>query len=324
MNGTLFKGMRRTSTDWGALAAILAVLAFGWMHWTVAGWQWCLGLAAALSLLGWYTSRRRYQAIVNTPVSRIGSTSQGYARLEGAARPLGGEPLVSPFGTQCVWYHSVEDEVERTPQGTRTREIYNVESEHSFVLDDGSASCLIDPEGADLRPGDPSVSWYGDRRRTEWWIFPGQHIEALGDFATLRADRSPQAQRARVSDRLAEWKRDRETLVRQFDRDGNGEIDAEEWEQVRSAAERDVIREAIDTGSRDSANVLRKPRQGLYLVSTEDLDSYARTRQRWAWGYLLLVVVLLHAMWWINRRPQIVEDRIAHPVVFEQDAEDID
>ncbi|GLS03721.1 hypothetical protein GCM10007860_08660 [Chitiniphilus shinanonensis] len=311
-------GLRRNWFDWLPVAAIAGLLGHAWLGRTVDGWQWSLGLATAFALLGWYCNLRQQQAVQNTPLSRVGSTSQGYARLRGQARPLDGEPLVSPFGTRCVWYHCVEAEVDRSPQGSRTRVLLDVVSEHSFLLDDGSGACLIDPTDAAMRVGEPSVTWYQDLRRTEWWIFPGQEVEALGEFATLRADRSAPMQRARVSDKLATWKQDRATLLRQFDRDGNGEIDPEEWEQARAAAEREVLRDTIATANRDSADVLRKPRQRRpYLISTEDLDDYARRRRWYARGYLLAVLLLLHAMWWIDRRPALVTDHLEPPVLLQ-------
>ena len=63
-----------------------------------------------------------------------------------------------------------------------------------------------------------------------------------------------------ASERLRAWKRDREALLDRFDADGDGQIDANEWEAARREAAAQAAQERARTeGVRDIA-VLGAPR----------------------------------------------------------------
>lgn len=311
---TLFNltALQRAWADWICAAIAAGLWLIAWISWSVTGWNWALGLTTLLAVVGWHSQRGRYLAIHNTPTTRIASTSQGYARLAGRANPSDGTPLVSPFGTRCVWYHCIEEERQDGPGNNRGwHKLSDVTSSDTFALDDGNGSCLVDPDHADLRVGDASITYYGELRRTEWWIFPGQHVEVLGEFTTLLNDRSLHGERERVSARLADWKRDRAGLVQRFDADGSGEIDADEWEVARQTAAREIRQETVQAPREQGTHLLCRPsrRMPFYIV-TGELDTLARYHQRWSWAYLVLVVLALHGLWWLARAPDTVEDHL--------------
>ncbi|UXY14886.1 E3 ubiquitin ligase family protein [Chitiniphilus purpureus] len=297
--------MRLSRQDWArwhAVAGALALLTVAWFSHSRTVWQTCLGLLALLCLASWHTTRRRYLAIANTPEANIGSASQGYARLGGRAQPLDGVPLVSPLGNACVWYRCV---TEATRSSNRWETVEVLESEYSFLLDDGSGSCIVDPDGALLDPGEPHEVHSPELRRREWWIFPGQPLEALGEFATQHTDRSAGAQRASIAGRLADWKHDRRALLSRFDRDGNGEIDLQEWEHARLAAQTEIQRETINSAERQRAHLLRRPPHGApFLITTNGLDRLAQRHRHWSWFHLTAAILALHAIWLLQRHPQ--------------------
>ncbi|HSC80676.1 MAG TPA: hypothetical protein VLC08_10000 [Chitinolyticbacter sp.] len=308
--------LQRAWADWIAAALSAALLLLAWISWSNTGWYWGCGLTTLFGIAGWHTQRARYLAIYNTPLTRVASTSQGYVRLAGIARASDGVPLASPFGTSCVWYHCIEEERQGGPGNNRGwTKLSDVTSSDTFALDDGSGRCLVDPDGADLRVGDASITYYGEVRRTEWWIFPGQRIEVLGDFATLLHDSSLRNQRERVSGRLAEWKHDRDGLLHRFDVDGNGEIDQAEWDAVRRAAEREVMKETVSAPRETGTHLVRKPaRRAPFYIVTGELDALARYHQRWSWAYFALAVLALHGLWWLGHSPDFVELQLQPPL----------
>lgn len=108
----------------------------------------CCALAGAISLLAWTSTTRRRRAIDDTPTSRIAAAAQGYVELQGVGKQLAGLPLLSPLsGLPCLWYRY---RIERRDSDNRWVHEDSGESDGSFILDDGSGECLVDPEGAEL------------------------------------------------------------------------------------------------------------------------------------------------------------------------------
>ncbi|WP_068637141.1 hypothetical protein [Thauera butanivorans] len=252
-------GLFRTGTGWHAAAA--------------------LAFLAATGLYGWVRALRHSRLIADTPTSRIASAAQGYVELRGRARPLDGSPLHSPMnGLPVLWYR-VQTERRQT-KGT-WQIVSTVESDTSFLLDDGSGTCAIDPEGADMLVRRRDVSTVGDMRYTQWSLIRHDTVYALGDFATLGGACPNFDSRTQTRELLASWKRDRKTLLQRFDLDGSGELDLREWELARQAAKREVQRQRQELMAAPEAHVMRKPADGrLYLISDLDPDRIAR-RYRW-------------------------------------------
>jgi hypothetical protein len=177
-------------------------------------------------------------------------------------------------------------------------------SEDAFVLKDATGECLVDPEGArvitaavdtdrwigrsewpargpgkrgsrgGLFPGQGYSAfrfggglWFSTRkdyRYTERRIRPGAALYVLGN---LGADGSGSGSAgASAAERLRAWKRDREGLLERFDADGDGQIDANEWDAARREAA--AQERAQHSGAREIA-LLGAPRDRSkpFLVS---------------------------------------------------------
>ncbi len=129
--------------QWITSGAQLALLVIGAQTESPLGWSVCLGLMALLSLWAWSGALKRRRAIADTPTSRIASAAQGYVELQGNGRPMAGLPLVSPLsGGRCLWYRNTTEQKDSENQW---KVINRDESEASFVLDDGSGLCAVDP-----------------------------------------------------------------------------------------------------------------------------------------------------------------------------------
>jgi hypothetical protein len=253
-----------------------------------------VGLSAlagvALLALGlWRLHRSRLLA--DLPTSKIRSAAQGYVELEGWARMMPGEPVHAPLsGQPCAWYsyriEHLERDGEDRDRGWRTLE--SGCSEAIFHLEDGTGSCIVDPEGAEITPS-IRLCWRGhtDRpgcapRETGFWarllatgpyrytecrIRDNDPLYAVGQFIGLGGHEAVSLN-DEIRDVLATWKRDRPGLLRRFDANGDGEIDLREWETARRSAEDEVLRRHAERDPQPETSLMKKPRDGRpFLLS---------------------------------------------------------
>ena len=205
-----------------------------------------------------FTSLRRDRFTADTPVAHIRSAAQGYVHVEGTAGPPPEGPIAAPLsGLPCVWW---DYEIEyHTPVGNDRKEWKVVDRATSvtpFSLRDAGGECLIGPVGAEVTPTSRQT-WYGDTSRpsclpapegrgwspyrdyryTERLINQGAHLTVLGELRSRSVIDSIERE---VGKRVVEWKRDQAGLLQRFDRNHDGQLDADEWEAVRAAAREQV------------------------------------------------------------------------------------
>lgn len=250
---------------------------------------------AALSLLAWSSSWRRARLIDDTPTSRILSAAQGYVELIGRGQPLAGLPLLSPLnGLPCLWYrYLIERRNSKNQWVTESRG----ESEAGFVIDDGSGLCLVDPEGAEMLISRKDRWTQYGRRYTQWLLIRQQTIYTLGEFHTVGSVDPEWTLDAEVKELLASWKRQPAELLRRFDRDGNGQLDLQEWERAREAARQEVLASRRELQQAPEAHAMRQPRDGrLYLISDLSPEVLSRRYRRWALLHLLIFFASLASL----------------------------
>ncbi len=233
---------------------------------------WAITLFSAIAALGgfYFTFHflRRARIIEDTPTANIRSAHQGYAELAGTAVQMDGEPILAPLTKlPCCWYsYKVE---RRGDKGWFT--VDSGSSEHLFLLRDTTGDCIIDPEGADVT-SDRKDIWQGNsdltpvhignklpsswklllrlgqginsteaigssRRYTETRIHDGDQLYAIGLFKTLDEVDHMQQRSEIIRELLREWKRNKSSLLFEFDHNRDGQIDQQEWERVRQKAE---------------------------------------------------------------------------------------
>ncbi|MCG3186633.1 MAG: hypothetical protein IOMNBAOH_01192 [Rhodocyclaceae bacterium] len=254
---------------------------------TPFAWRACLAAVAALSLLGWSLAWRRQRVIADTPTSRIASAAQGYIELHGRAQALEGIPVVSPInGLPCLWYryrieHRSGDQWLTESQG---------ESDASFVLDDGSGHCLIDPEGAEFRLRRTEQWTQGERRYTQSLLLAGSPLYVLGNYRTLGSVDLASDHDDETKSLLASWKADPADLRARFDQDKDGEIDLAEWEQARTAARREVEARHRDARADAELHTLGRPEDGrLFLISDLPPERLLQSYRLWSTYHLLVL-----------------------------------
>lgn len=252
-----------------------------------------------------FRHQHRRRVMEDMPTARIRSASQGYVELIGQALPPDA-PLFSPITrTPCCWYRFKIEKRDRDSNRNWSVEQQGV-STTQFWLDDDTARCIIDPEGAEVHaltrrtwtgttaqliPGTSEVMTTGDNdhRYTEQLILPGQTLYALGWFASLSPLQA--SSHDEVRERIAAWKADPQQR-RAFDTNGNGELDMAEFEQLRQQAVAAVEAERRERAAQPQTHVLRRPKdKRLFLLTTEPHDDLTRTLRWRAWVWLAVGVL---------------------------------
>ncbi len=293
----MFVTLRRGYGNLITSASQLVLLIVGLQTESRLGLFVCVALMLPLSLLAWTATWRRARAIDDTPTSKVASAAQGYVELLGVGRPLAGEPLLSPLThLPCLWFRYL---VERKDQDSKWVTEERGESDASFILDDGSGECVIDPEGAELLVTRKDAWTQGERRFTQWLLIERQPLYAIGDFATLGSIDLELDAAADVKALLAHWKTQPEELLRRFDLDNSGQLDLKEWELARAQARREVRanhRELRRTADRQ-LHVMRRPADGkLYLIADLAPDRLALKYRRWSWFHIAVFFAALVAL----------------------------
>jgi hypothetical protein len=267
----------------------------------------------------------RARIIEDTPTARVRSAPQGYVELQGAARVLPEQPILSALThTPCVWYRfRIEQERGRSRSGPNWSEVESGSSEIPFVFFDATGECLVDPRRAEVTPGHKRT-WYGSSRwpggeekrgffgelvggryrYTEERI-DGQEVYLLGWFDTLRSTDQPVD--AELSRRLQVWKQDYPALLQRFDSNRDGQIDENEWQTARQQAQRAVIEDRAARSAEPAINIIRSAGQQAYpfLISARPQfllsDRYRRHAQYALVGCMVAAALLA---WMLSARLQ--------------------
>jgi hypothetical protein len=208
-------------------------------------------LLAAGGYVAWRRAMQRSSLIAGTPTSRIATAAKGYVELAGVARAISAERLLDPATHRpCLWFHVVTER-RRWNDPFKWRIVDQATSTRPLVLEDPSGSCAIDVRRADMEHVGPAeivrVSW-GMRHRVRR-IVNGKRLYALGHLERLGDGDGPRAGDAaatlevqsRTAAVLRDWKKNPTRLAARFDADGDGRIDAEEWERARTEAHDSVL-----------------------------------------------------------------------------------
>jgi hypothetical protein len=251
-----------------------------------------IALAAAISFVAWMLSLRRLLAMSGTPTSRIGSAAQGYVELTGRGRNLPEFQVLSRLTfLPCLWY---EYKVEQKGSNDKWQTIDRGRSTESFVLDDGSGQCVVDPEHAEVIPAKTENWTQGDYRYTESLLLASETIYLLGEFSTLGGEHLDLDVRRDGGALLAEWKKNQTKLLERFDLDKDGLLSEREWELARLQAKREVRKTHAELRAQPGTHMLHKPRDGrLFLISSVDATKLARRYRLWAWLHLIFLVAFI-------------------------------
>jgi hypothetical protein len=287
-------------------------------------------IAAVISIASGFAifhNVRRARIIEDTPTSKIRSAVQGYVELIGAGQYFNKTPVLAPLTlTECIWYEfKIEKkEVRHTRNGTQThwRTVESKTSPDYFKLIDDTGHCVVNPHAAEVHP-ETEDTWYGhsrwpnktsvikarnksffnvgDYRYTEKRIHHDEDLYALGSFRTVGPDADMQSIRQSVARLLNIWKGQQEALLKKFDQNQDGEIDLNEWEKVRQAAQDKVMRDRLEKTIEPVTNLLEKTSQRYqpFIISTRPQKELARRFRIFAAISLLVFVIIAPLFIWM-------------------------
>ncbi len=287
-------------------------------------------LAAAL-LYGALNSLNHKRMVENMPTALIRSAAQGYTELRGMAALMDGDPILAPASLRrCVWFKYKIEHYEEAGHGRDRRKTWVVvehgESDSLFNLTDTSGSCAVDPDGAEIYASQRDV-WYGQSRLpgsfrpsgdtalsrwlfgigkayryTEHLILPGDALYVIGQFTTHGGSgTAPIDHDDTIAETLRAWKRDQGALLREFDTNRDGQIDAEEWQAVRRRVEQEVRAAREDTVDPPPVDVIgqTRDRHRPFVISTAGEDGVIAFHRRMALALLALGVPLTTFVLWV-------------------------
>jgi hypothetical protein len=277
----------------------LLILLLGFQLHSRIGWQISFTLVGLTSFWAWYANLKRYRTVADTPTSRIASAPQGYIELVGHGRQPPGADLVSPIsGLPCLWYRY---RVERK-NGNRWEHIESGISHDTFGISDGSGMALVDPDGAEILTSRKQISNARGYRKTEWTLIEGETLYVIGEHVTLGGPNAVLDKKSDLSTLLAEWKRDKSTLLERFDANRDGEIGLDEWERARQAASDEVDRAHLDIRLKDGIHLIRQPAHGRpFLVANREVTALVRRFRLWSWAHLVLIMAALLGLAFVER-----------------------
>lgn len=212
------------------------------------------GIIAAVAAYACFRSLSKARAIEDTPTSKIRSAHQGYVEVIGLCQASGWPVQHSPLShSECLWFRYSIQKHERQGKQSSWRTLESGTSEQPFMMSDGSAECTVFPGRAEVK-SHRKRSWSGNTRRpndsasilslglgqryrySEELLCVDDPIYVLGLFQTTHPASPSENTETEAARILADWKQDYAKLVAQFDENSDGEIDINEWQNVRAAA----------------------------------------------------------------------------------------
>lgn len=261
--------------------------------------------AAGLCVAGgwvWVSRWSRIRHLQDTPTSRIRAAAQGYVELVGVLRESGATPLTAPLsGQPCLWWRYRIEEYGGASERRSWRVIERDTSEAWLRLADASGECLIDPRGAEVLPAWRRV-WTGDQRHPRglpahgWldWLnggrqyryveerlHAGEPLYAIGEFRTVGGGRQGLDQEQAQAEVIRQWKGDFAGLLQRFDRNGDGQLDEQEWRHVRLAAGLEAEDRHRTASSAPATAHLTRPQQAQPFVLSSHGEEVLARRFYW-------------------------------------------
>ena len=277
-------------------AQLLLLLLGIYLH-TRKGWLLILSVMAAVSIFAWLSALYRLRTVRDTPTSKIASAAQGYVELAGRGHPFG-EPVLGQLSRlPCLWYRY---RIEQRESEGKWKIVDKGESDDSFILRDESGECVVDPEQAEILTLHHNQWLDGDYRYTEWKLIEHDNLYVIGQFRTQGGSSVEFDSNDELNALLGEWKKDMPALLKRFDLDNDGTLNAQEWMLARAGAKREVANMMREAQAQADVHIISRPRDGeLFLISNLDQAKLSRRYLLWSWAHLAILFGALGAIGWV-------------------------
>ena len=270
---------------------------YRWLIFIAAAYVFGLiGMAAYCFYFFLYELKASF-AIKDTVTSRIASAAQGYVEIIGKGKP--DISITAPLsGITCLWYDYTEHKNKSIWPNWMTFDsddwelISSGKSEEPFVINDGTATCQVNPAGAQMSELDYTVWYEGDRRYKELLLLTEKDVFVLGNFTTQGEEFAKVKFNREVAQLINDWKSDQTTLKQRFDLDNDGAISLKEMELIRLQAQREVKNQTKI--SFEPLHTISKPQDRRPFIISHHPHSKLVSRHR-LHGFFYLAMFLLLA-----------------------------
>lgn len=212
-------------------------------------------IALLLFWYGFYFLRLKRQ-VENTPTSRVRSIAMGMVEVKG--RAIRQYALLSPMShTPCVFYRLTKY---RRREKNNQWDVSSISNSDNvpFLLEDETGRVEIDPLGCRVSAGTRNEGTPGriglfdsNNDSNDKWVedivVEGTLLYVLG-YASVKRDRGPTLTEKKI-EALRELKQNPHKLQK-FDRDGDGRISQDEWDEARTATEQEILRQSLAENAR--------------------------------------------------------------------------
>ena len=294
----MFARLKSHSVNFAALGLVLSMIVL--VYFKHAGTQWLM-VAIATSFFASIFNYWRLLKITEAPISTIAAAAQGYVELFGKAST--DKPLKTPYqDIPCVWYRSSvyanrENDDDKVADLLGMMPLEYTESKTVFTLDDGTAHCKVDPQGAEVIYFEARTWRKNDHRYVEEYLPVGKPLYVIGNLDTRKELLDEAALNHLVGTKLADWKTRPQQLLNRYDQNLNGQIDMGEWDRARRDAINEVKAEhAMQTNlsnKNDGDFTLAKPVGKLFLISAKSPKQLRTSYKMWVAAHLGVSALLL-------------------------------
>ncbi len=233
-------------------------------------------IAMVLFWYAFYFLRMKRQ-IENTPTSKVRSVAMGMVEVKGEA--IRKFALLSPMSqTPCVFYRLTKYRRNKNDQW----KVSSISSSDNvpFMLEDATGRVEINPAGCRVsagskqegRPGQVGLMRLNGNSDDKWVeeiVIDGTLLYVLG-YASVKKAEEPTLVEKKIA-ALRALKQNPQDL-QQFDRDGDGEISADEWDTARAAVEEKVLRKSLQNKrqrKKQEERIVIGKKKGHPLIITE-------------------------------------------------------
>ncbi len=211
--------------------------------------------------------------IEDTPTSKLRSVAAGFVEVVG--KIMSSKPVVSPIsGAPCIFFRYTKEKFVRSGRHSHWQ---IVEVGYGFAK-----NCVLRDETGEIGVNVKNASFflttkyttnttfnemrYGlfgseNIRYTEEYILDGQKVYVLGTA-------KPVSKSADYGKFLSELKKDKDKM-KKFDLNGDGVIDAEEWEKAQKKLRDEYLEYKQLKGQAADLIIDRDPRNGVFIISNE-------------------------------------------------------
>ncbi len=164
------------------------------------------------------------------------------------------------------------------------------ESKTIFSLDDGTAQCQVDPKGAEVIYFEARTWRKNDHRYVEEYLPVGKPIYVIGQLDKRRDILDEDAMKKKLTEKLIDWKANKQQLLNRFNQSRDGQINMNEWEQARHEARKEVMAAQAIQVNNNSGFTLTKPAGQLFLISAKSPQQLRASYEngfQFSWAYWL-------------------------------------